>query len=60
VTAPPAGGAANEAVRDLLADTLGCSRSAVTIVRGHGSRTKLVDVAGLTSAEVTRRLAAAR
>jgi uncharacterized protein (TIGR00251 family) len=59
VTAPPAAGAANEAVRDLLAEALGCPRAAVTIVRGHSARTKLVSVAGLTAADVARRLPAA-
>lgn len=34
VTAPPAGNAANEAVRELLADTLACPRAAITILRG--------------------------
>jgi uncharacterized protein YggU (UPF0235/DUF167 family) len=59
VTAPPADGAANEAVRDVLAGALGCPRSAVTIVRGHAARTKLVAIAGLTAADVARRLPAA-
>lgn len=59
VTAPPAGGAANEAVRDLLAETLACPRSAVTILRGHSARTKLVAVAGVTADDAARRLAAA-
>jgi uncharacterized protein len=56
VTAPPAGGAANEAVRDLLARTLGCARSAIEIVRGAGARTKLVRVAGLSPGELRARL----
>jgi uncharacterized protein (TIGR00251 family) len=58
VTAPPAGGAANDAVCELLARTLDCPRSRVTIVRGHGARTKLVEVGGLSPAEVRARLAA--
>ena len=57
VTAPPVEGEANEAVRDLLARRLGCSRAAVVIVRGAGARTKLVRVAGLSSDEVMARLA---
>jgi hypothetical protein len=59
VTAPPAGGAANDAVRALLAETLGCPRSAVTILRGHTTRTKLVAIDGLAPDDVGRRLAAA-
>jgi uncharacterized protein (TIGR00251 family) len=60
VTAPPAGGAANEAVRTLLARALGCPRAAVEIVRGAAARTKLVRVAGLSSDEARGRLGAAR
>jgi hypothetical protein len=58
VTAPPADGAANEAVRTLLAGALECSRSAVTILRGHTARTKLVGVAGVSPDEARARLAA--
>lgn len=57
VTAPPLDGAANAAVRDLLAATLGCPRSAVAIVRGERSRTKVVRVLGLTPAECRARFA---
>jgi uncharacterized protein (TIGR00251 family) len=47
VAAPPADGAANEAVRALLADRLGLARSRVEIVRGHAARTKVVRILGL-------------
>jgi len=57
VTAPPAGGAANQAVRALLADRLGCARSRIEIVRGHTARTKVVRVMGLALGEVATRLA---
>jgi uncharacterized protein (TIGR00251 family) len=56
VAAPPADGAANEAVRTLLAERLGCARSRVEIVRGHASRTKVVRIAGLAPAAATTRL----
>lgn len=56
VTAPPVGGAANDAVRGVLARALGCPRAAVEIVRGHGARTKLVRVIGLTPGELETRL----
>jgi len=59
VTAPPADGAANEAVRDALARALACGRTRVEIVRGHAARTKLVRIVGLTPAEVMARLEAA-
>jgi uncharacterized protein len=58
VAAPPADGAANEAVRALLAGRLGCARSRVEILRGHTARTKVVRVAGLAPDEVAVRLAA--
>lgn len=60
VTAPPVGGAANEAVRDLLAEALGCPRSAVEILRGQSARTKLVRIVGLSPEELRARLAAGR
>ena len=46
VTAPPERGKANEAVVRLVAATLGLPRAAVTIVSGHGTREKTVEVAG--------------
>jgi hypothetical protein len=60
VAAPPAGGAANDAVRALLADRLGCAPSRVEIVRGLTARTKAVRILGLSPAAVTARLGAAR
>lgn len=56
VTAPPAGGAANDAVCALLAEALDCPPSAVRIVRGHSARTKLVQVAGLSRDALRARL----
>jgi len=44
VHAPPAGGAANAALVEVLAAALGVPRRAVTIVRGETSRDKLVEV----------------
>lgn len=45
VTAPPAEGAANEAVLRLLADALGRPRRDVTLLRGASARIKLIAVA---------------
>lgn len=56
VAAPPVDGAANEALLRFLAERLGVPRRSVMIVRGAGSRRKTVQVAGLTRAEVERRL----
>ena len=60
VTAPPAEGAANEAVRDLLAAALRCPRAAVEIVRGATARTKVIRVSGLSQDEVLTRLGGRR
>ena len=57
VKAAPVDGAANAAVRALLAARLGCARSRVEIVKGHAARTKIVRVEGLTADETARRLA---
>jgi uncharacterized protein (TIGR00251 family) len=46
VTAAPERGKANDAVVRLLAGALGLPRAAVTIVSGHGTREKTVEVAG--------------
>src|SRR5262245_46346993 len=57
VRAAPAEGAANEAVRTLLAERLRCARSQVEIVHGHAARTKIVRVLGLAPGEAASRLA---
>jgi len=59
VAAPAEAGRANEAVVRLLADTLSLPRDAVTLVSGHGARDKVVQLAGLDSTQVERRLATA-
>lgn len=46
VTAPPAEGAANQAVLDAVAHELGVPRSTVTLRSGWRSRTKVVEVKG--------------
>ena len=57
VTAPPVDGAANEAVRRLLARALGVAPSAVHVVHGERGRDKVVRVDGLSGAELRSRLA---
>ena len=46
VSAPPVDGAANEAVRGLLAGLLGVSRASVRIARGEIGRKKTVHIGG--------------
>ena len=57
--APPVDGAANEALVQLLAESLGVSRRSVRVVTGATSRAKTVEVDGTTEAAV-RALAAPR
>lgn len=57
VTAPPVGGAANEAVCRLVAETLAVSRRAVRVVRGAASRNKVLSVTGADEAACRQRLA---
>lgn len=59
VAAPAERGAANDAVVALLAETLGLRRRDVSIVAGRTGRDKVVRVAGIEPAELTRRLEAA-
>jgi hypothetical protein len=59
VSAPPDRGRANEAVVALLGEALGVGRGAVRVVSGRAARDKVVEVEGLTPADLDRRLAAA-
>ncbi|MBI3567242.1 MAG: YggU family protein [Gemmatimonadetes bacterium] len=56
VHAPPVDGAANDAVIAVLADALRVAKRDVRIVSGEGSRSKVVEVAGV-SVEAVRALA---
>ena len=59
VAAPPLEGRANEAVVELVSELLGVKRRQVAVARGVSSRTKLVDVEGVSEAEAEARLSAA-
>jgi uncharacterized protein len=59
VTAPPERGAANEAVVELVARTLGVPPRTVRVVSGFASRDKIVEVDGLGADETEARLASA-
>ena len=56
LAAPPVDGAANDELVRMLAAALSVPRRAVTVVRGHASREKLVEVQGLTAEEIRARL----
>ena len=59
VTASPVEGQANEAVVELVSELLGVKRRQVTLKRGTSSRSKLLEVDGVSAAEAEARLAAA-
>ena len=59
VSAPPDRGAANAAVAELLARTLRVRPRDVSLVSGHGSRDKIVEVAGVRPADAEALLASA-
>jgi uncharacterized protein (TIGR00251 family) len=57
LTAPPVGGAANEACLAMLADLFDLAKSRLRVERGAASRDKLVRIAGATAEAVGARLA---
>jgi uncharacterized protein YggU (UPF0235/DUF167 family) len=56
VAAPPVDGRANAAVCALIAARAGVPRSAVSVLRGAGSRDKVLEVRGVESSELRLRL----
>ncbi len=52
VTAPPVDAAANRALIEFLAECLGVAKRAVRIVAGETGRTKLLEVDGVTPAQI--------
>lgn len=59
IAAPPVDSAANDALVEFLADTLGCGKRQVVLARGASSQHKVVRVVGVDLAEVIRALQAA-
>jgi uncharacterized protein len=56
VAAPPEDGRANQAVAEVLGESLGVRARDVSIVRGQRSRAKLIEVQGIEEAELKRRI----
>lgn len=56
LAAPPADGAANDALLALLVELCGVKKSAVSLIQGHGHRQKRVRVLGLDLAAAARLL----
>ncbi len=53
---PPVEGRANEACIEFFAKLLKVPRSSITIASGHGSRNKVIRIAGVTGQSVRDRL----
>jgi uncharacterized protein YggU (UPF0235/DUF167 family) len=58
VAAPPEGGRANDEALALVADAAAVPRTRVTLVARAASRDKVVEIAGVESGELDRRLRA--
>ncbi len=56
LAAPPVDGRANEALVVFIATKCGVASSDVTLVRGHVSRRKTLDVTGVSATDIERRL----
>ena len=52
LTAPPVDGAANEALKKLLAKALGVAKSDVELLRGERARIKVLRIHGVNAGEV--------
>jgi uncharacterized protein len=59
LTAPPVDGRANEACIEFFAALLDVPRSSITIASGRSSGNKVIRVAGISVAELKKRLGAA-
>ena len=59
VAAPAERGRANAAVATLIADAVSLPVDAVTVVSGHGTRDKIVELAGVDPSSLERRLTSA-
>lgn len=56
LTAPPVEGAANKALTDFIAETLGVRRGDVRLVSGQKSRDKVLEIDRLSEDELRRKL----
>jgi uncharacterized protein (TIGR00251 family) len=56
ITSPPVRGKANHILKGLIANQLGVPKTAVCIVSGEHSRVKRIEILGVESKEVRKRL----
>jgi uncharacterized protein (TIGR00251 family) len=54
ISAPPVDGKANKAIVEFFAEALGISRAAVTIVAGEHSQHKVLEITGISEADIAR------
>ena len=58
IAAPPVRGKANQELASFLSRALGVSKSALSIVKGHTSRNKVITIEGMTRDDIIKRLTA--
>lgn len=56
IAAPPLKGKANRELVAFLSQALGVGKGALTIIKGHTSRNKVIAISGLNQQEVIERL----
>lgn len=56
VTAPPVDSAANEALVRFLAETVGCAKTSVELLRGQTSRHKIILLKGVSAEQAIKSL----
>lgn len=56
LTAPPTDGQANAALCELVAKQVGVPKSAVSVHKGHSSRSKVLSITGLSDSEIRERM----
>jgi uncharacterized protein (TIGR00251 family) len=56
IAAPPEKGKANKELVDFLSEVLGVRKSAISIIKGHTSRNKVLNIEGMGQEEVLKRL----
>ncbi len=56
VTSPPVDGLANKTLIDFLSKKLGCSKSAITLIKGHTDRYKTLLITSFSSTFIQKTL----
>jgi uncharacterized protein (TIGR00251 family) len=56
IAAPPEKGKANKELIDFLSKALGVKKDAISIIKGHTSRNKVIAIKGMSREEIIKRL----